>query len=273
MGALSRPRLLAVLNLTPDSFSDGGAHATPGAAVEFAYRMAEEGADALDVGAESTRPGSPPLSLAEELARLDPVFERLGRGFPIPISIDTRRARAAALASDHGATILNDTSALRDDPELAQVAAERRMQVVLMHRKGTPETMQLDPHYDDVVAEVRAFFEERVAHAVRAGIARDRIILDPGLGFGKRVEDNSVLVARLADLRVGGLPILVGASRTSFVARFDRSPPRERLAGSLAFAAAARAAGANWLRVHDVRETRAFLATLDALDAAEGHAG
>lgn len=271
------PRVMAILNLTPDSFSDGGACFRAGgvdveAALARARACVTAGADALDLGGESTRPGSQPVSVDEELARVLPVLDALRSNCPVPISIDTRRALVAAAAHARGATILNDTSALCDDPELAAVAAERRMQVVLMHRQGVPATMQQAPRYDDVVAEVRAFLEERVAAACAAGIAEERLILDPGLGFGKRLEDNTRLLAALPRLRIRALPLLVGASRKSFLDRLPGvalRPAAERLPGSLACAAVAALQGAEWVRVHDVEATVEFLRTLTAIAAEE----
>lgn len=266
---------MGILNVTPDSFSDGGSVTDTsgavdvGAAVSRARQIVDSGADVLDVGGESTRPGAAPVPVDIECARVLPLLEALraeyGGEFPIPISVDTRRARVAAEAAARGTRIINDTSALRDDPELAAVVAAEGLDVVLMHRQGTPETMQDDPRYDDVVAEVRAFFDERVAAATAAGISTERIILDPGLGFGKERDDNYRLVAALTELRVKGLPMLVGASRKSFLDRFHPVPFAERLPGSLAFAAAAAQVGAEWVRVHDVAETVAFLRTLEAL--------
>ncbi|MGE3163452.1 MAG: dihydropteroate synthase [Planctomycetota bacterium] len=267
-------RVLGILNATPDSFSDGGGLWAAGALdVEAALRRARElvndGAHALDIGGESTRPGAREVSVDEELRRVIPLLEALGRDFPVPISIDTRRASVAAAAADLGASIVNDTSALRDDPELGSVVAERGLGLVLMHRQGTPENMQRNPHYDDLIAEVGEFFEERIEAALAAGVAESRLILDPGLGFGKARDDNYRLVARLAGVRRRGLPLLIGASRKSFLGRFDVREYRDRQPGSLAFVAAAHMAGAEWVRVHDVRETVLFLETLQAIEEAQ----
>jgi len=263
---------MGILNVTPDSFSDGGACLDPARAVARARAIAEEGAGILDVGGESTRPGSEPVPLDEELARVLPVLDSLGGSLPLEISIDTRRAAVAAAAADRGATILNDTAALRDDPEIAAVAAERGLAVILMHRRGVPATMQRDalerPRGGDIVAEVAEFFAERIEAALAAGIRRDRLLLDPGIGFGKRAEENDRLIAGLARLGALGLPIVVGASRKSFLSRFDARPAAGRLAGSLAVAAACARRGAAILRVHDVAETVAFLRTLAAIEAA-----
>ena len=266
-----RPRVFGILNLTPDSFSDGGTYTDANggidvdAAVRRAHELAADGADVLDVGGESTRPGSDAVPVDIECARVLPVLDELKSGFPIPISIDTRRAEVAAAAAARGVRILNDTSALRDDPELAKVAAKEDLDVVLMHRQGAPATMQNDPQYDDVVAEVRSFFEERVAAATAAGMAQERLILDPGLGFGKQRDDNYKLLKAVPEYRVDGLPILIGASRKSFLDRFHAAPFAERLPGSLAFLAGAARVGAEWVRVHDVAESVAFLRTLEAL--------
>ncbi len=261
--------MLGILNVTPDSFSDGGSFAAPDAAIARAHAMAAEGADGVDIGGESTRPGAPEVAEDEELARVLSVLEALGAGFPALISIDTRRARVAEAAARHGARMVNDTSALRDDAALAAVVAAHGLELVLMHRKGTPKTMQQAPHYEDLLGEVRAFFEERVRFALDAGIAHERLILDPGLGFGKRPEDNYALAANLRALSIDGLPMMLGASRKSFLARFDPRPAPERIPGSLAFAAMAFAAGAAWVRVHDVGATVSFLDTLAALHDAE----
>ena len=261
-----------ILNLTPDSFSDGGRFVVGEGvriadALTAADRMVAAGATVLDVGGESTRPGSMAVSVAEEAERVLPFLQAISeRGdFPIPISIDTRRATIAARAAELGVKIVNDTSALQDDPELAAVVAEHQLQVVLMHRQGTPRDMQVAPRYEDVVCEVRDYFQQRVEHAVNAGIDRSCIILDPGLGFGKRPHDNDQLVRELPRLRVDGLPFLVGASRKSFLGRFDDRPHAERLGGSLAFVQGAVAGGAEYVRVHDVADTVAFLRTLAAI--------
>ena len=278
----SRVSVMGILNVTPDSFSDGGRFHDPArgvaAAVERAHAIARVGGAILDLGGESTRPGSDPVTIDEELARVVPVLEALPDDFPLPISIDTRRAAVADAAHARGATILNDTAALRDDPELAALAAERGMTVVLMHRRGTPATMQSDldggdAPYTDVVDEVRAFFEERVECALAAGIAREKLVLDPGIGFGKRFEDNDRLLAHLDDLRLPEIPLLVGASRKAFLGRFgalgderraegSAAPADERLPSSLAVAAVCAAAGVEILRVHDVAATVGFLDAL-----------
>lgn len=269
--ALSLPRVLGILNVTPDSFSDGGECFDDGGQLDArraaarAVEMVEQGADAIDVGGESTRPGSLPVDEAEELRRVLPVLEALPDDFPVPISVDTRRARVAAEAADRGASWVNDTAALRDDPDLAGVIADRELHVVLMHRLGTPETMQKNPRYDDLIGEVSEFFAERVAWAERAGIPRHRILLDPGLGFGKQLEDNYKLMAALDRLHQDGTEFLVGASRKSFLGRFDQRPSAERREGSLAFVARAQLAGVAWVRVHDVLETVVFRDTLGAL--------
>ena len=268
----SRPWVMAILNATPDSFSDGGRYSSVDAAVAYAESAVEAGADILDLGGESTRPGSDEVSEAEELARVRPILEALEGRLPVPISVDTRRASVAEVALECGATWINDTSALRDDPRLASVVAASDARVVLMHRRGVPRTMQEDPRYHDPVREVREFFEERVRFATDRGIDLDRIVLDPGLGFGKRPEDNDRLVAGLDALRVDDLAILIGASRKSFVARFDDAPAADRLAGSLAYVAASAHRGADGFRVHDVRETVALLDALTAIDVSESEA-
>lgn len=270
------PRILGILNVTPDSFSDGGAFADPSRAIARARAIASEGAAILDLGGESTRPGSDPTPVDEELSRVLPVLEGLGDDFPIPISIDTRRAAVADAAAERGATILNDTAALRDDPEIAAVARVRRLTVILMHRRGTPRTMQREaregPRGADIIDEVRAFLEERVEAAVAAGIPREKLVLDPGIGFGKLPEENDRLIAGLDRLRIGALPLLVGASRKSFLSRFDPRAAADRLPGSLAVAAQCARSGVEYLRVHDVAETVAFLRTLAAVGSdAGGH--
>ena len=249
-----RVHIMGILNVTPDSFSDGGLHATEDAAVEAALRMVEEGADVIDVGGESTRPAAEEVPEEEEIRRVAPVIERVRARTDVPISIDTRKAPVARAALDSGADIVNDVSALRDDPALAALCAERECPVVLMHMKGTPRTMQADPCYDDVVAEVRAFLEDALARAEAAGVARERTIVDPGIGFGKTVEHNLTLVNRLDEIAPAGRPVLLGASRKSFIGKtLSLDSPRERLEGTLAVTVLAVARGARIVRVHDVR--------------------
>lgn len=261
-GAAPRPepRLLGILNVTPDSFSDGGRFLDPFGAVEQGRALVAAGADALDVGGESTRPGAEPVAADEERARVLPVIEGLrAAGIEVPISIDTQKASVAEAALDAGADWINDVSAGRTDPDLLALAAERRAGLCLMHMRGTPRDMQEDPRYADVVEEVLAFLRERVAAGLKAGIDLSRIVVDPGIGFGKRLEHNLELLRRLPELRSLGLPLLCGVSRKSFIAHVNEASKRpqatdsERIGGTAAAVAAAVAGGATWLRVHDVR--------------------
>jgi dihydropteroate synthase len=244
---------MAVVNVTPDSFFDGGVHLQPAAAAAAGWRMVDEGAAIVDVGGESTRPGSEGVSLDEELRRVVPVLEGLHGA---PISIDTTKAEVARRALELGAELVNDVTALRADPELAEVVAESDSYVCLMHMQGEPRTMQAAPAYDDVVTEVAAFLEERLRIAVDAGIGEDRICLDPGIGFGKTVEQNFELVRRLDVLTSLGRPVLIGFSRKSSLGRILGNPKATTgpLSASLAVAVAAYERGATIIRAHDVRQ-------------------
>jgi dihydropteroate synthase len=249
-----RPSVMGVVNVTPDSFFDGGVNFAAETAVESAQRMLAEGAALVDVGGESTRPGSEGVSAGEELRRVVPVLEALDG---LPLSIDTSKAAVARRALELGVELVNDVTALRADPELAGVVADAGAYLCLMHMQGEPRTMQLDPRYDDVAAEVTAFLEARLAFAVDAGIVEERICLDPGIGFGKTVEQNFELLRRLDVLLALGRPVLVGFSRKSSLGRLvgDRDAVTGSLAASVAAASAAYVRGATILRVHDVRET------------------
>ncbi|HZB85878.1 MAG TPA: dihydropteroate synthase [Gaiellaceae bacterium] len=251
--AFSRPSVLGVVNVTPDSFSDGARFLSPDVAVAQARRLLEEGAALVDVGGESTRPGAENVSLDEELRRIVPVLEGLEGA---PLSVDTSKAEVARRALALGAVMVNDVTALRADPELAGVVAEGGSYLCLMHMLGEPRTMQVDPRYDDVVADVCAFLEERLAFAVAAGIPEERICLDPGIGFGKTVEHNLELLARLDELVALGRPVLVGASRKRFLGRLLGDPDALTgpVAASVAVAVLAYERGASLFRVHDVRE-------------------
>jgi dihydropteroate synthase len=244
---------MGVVNVTPDSFSDGGVHLQPAAAVAAGWRMVDEGAAIIDVGGESTRPGSEGVSLDEELRRVVPVLEGLHGA---PISIDTAKAEVARRAIELGAELVNDVTALRGDEELAEVAASAGSYVCLMHMLGEPRTMQVEPTYDDVVSDVANFLEERLRFAVEAGIAEERICLDPGIGFGKTVEQNFELVRRLDVLVALGRPVLIGFSRKSSLGRILGDPGARTgpLSASLAVAVAAFERGATIIRAHDVRE-------------------
>jgi dihydropteroate synthase len=245
---------MGVVNVTPDSFSDGGVNFDPERAAETARRMLEDGAAIVDIGGESTRPGAGPVSADVELRRVVPVLERLEAR--VPVSIDTSKAEVASRALELGAELVNDVTALRGDPGLAGVVAERGAYLCLMHMLGEPRTMQRDPRYDDVVADVKRFLEERLAAAVEAGIAEDRICLDPGIGFGKTVEHNFELVRRLDELAALGRPILVGFSRKSSLGKLlgDPEATTGTTAASVGAAVAAYERGATILRVHDVRD-------------------
>jgi dihydropteroate synthase len=249
---LQRPAVMGIVNVTPDSFSDGGVHLDPEVAAAAARRMVEEGAAIVDVGGESTRPGSAGVSAAEELGRIVPVLERLEG---VPVSIDTAKSEVARGALALGAELVNDVTALRGDPELAEVVAEAGAYLCLMHMQGEPRTMQDDPRYEDVADEVASFLEARLAFAVSAGIAEDRICLDPGIGFGKTQAQNFELVRRLDVLLALGRPVLVGLSRKSSLGRLFAADARTgSLAASLGAAVAAFERGASIFRVHDVRE-------------------
>jgi dihydropteroate synthase len=260
-----RPAVMGVVNVTPDSFSDGGLLAAPAQAIAHGRRLADEGAAIVDVGGESTRPGAEPVSLDEELRRVVPVLEGL---VGIPVSIDTSKAGVARRALELGAEMVNDVTALRADPGLADVVAEHDAYVCLMHMQGEPRTMQAAPRYDDVVAEVFAFLEERVAFAVDRGIREELVCVDPGIGFGKTPDQNLELVRRLDALAALGRPIVVGISRKSTLARVlgDEQGTSSTISASVGGAVAAFERGAWMLRVHDVRETVEALAVAAAVE-------
>jgi dihydropteroate synthase len=261
-----RALIMGVLNVTPDSFSDGGRFFDADSAVRHARRMLADGADLLDIGGESTRPGSEPVEPEEQIRRVLPVIERLrreepfirdpkGSAQPLILSVDTRSATVAEAALDAGADLINDVSALRNDPRMAEVAARHGAPVVLMHMLGTPRTMQKDPRYDDVVREIILFFEERIAAATAAGISTERIILDPGLGFGKRAAHNWEILRRMREFHALGRPLLVGPSRKRFLGELlSIDDPGGRRMGTAAVVAACCLAGVQMVRVHDVAE-------------------
>jgi dihydropteroate synthase len=259
---------MGIVNVTPDSFSDGGAHLDPGVAIAAARRMHAEGAALVDVGGESTRPGAEGVPLDEELRRVVPVLEAIAAGQPV--SIDTSKAEVARRALELGAVLVNDVTALRGDPELAGVVAGGDAYLCLVHMLGEPRTMQDDPRYDDVVAEVARFLEERLAFAVAEGVPEERICLDPGIGFGKTVEHNVELLARLGELRALGRPLVVGASRKRFLGRLlgDADAKTGPLAAGIAAALSAFEHGATILRVHDVGPHVEALAVARAVEAA-----
>jgi len=260
-----RTAVMAVLNVTPDSFFDGGRHFDSGQAIADGLAMAQAGADVIDIGGESSRPGAEPVSEADELARVIPVIQGLRRQCGLPISIDTYKAPVARAALDAGADIVNDISALGFDPAMVQLVASEKVPVILMHMQGTPRTMQADPKYTDVVREVRDFLAERLYDAMDAGVGAESIILDPGIGFGKRVEHNIQLLRGLSMLAALGQPLLVGVSRKAFIGKILGVDPDQRLEGSLAAAVAAVLGGANIVRVHDVAETCRAVRVADAL--------
>jgi dihydropteroate synthase len=261
-----RPRLMGILNVTPDSFSDGGLYLSTDEAVRRGMEMAREGADIIDVGGESTRPGAEPVPEDAERRRVVPVIRALAGGTDALISVDTTKASVASDAVAAGAHIVNDTSALADDPEMAAVVRASKCAVVLMHRRGTPATMQQDPSYRFLVPEILADLGERVAAAEEAGIPEDRILVDPGIGFGKRFGDNLGLHRRLADLRNLGKPILFGPSRKSFIGMITGKVPQDRIFGTAASVAWAAAAGAHVIRVHDVKAMREVVLVTAAIE-------
>ncbi len=261
--ALDRPAVMGILNVTPDSFSDGGQFFDPAVAIDHAQRMAADGADILDVGAESTRPygGQKPVTLDEELARLKPVLAGV-IGFGLPVSIDTIKAKVAAFALEQGAAILNDVWGLQRDPDMARVAAEHGAPVIAMHNR-----VAADPSID-IVADVKAFFSRSLEIATRAGIAPGHVVLDPGIGFGKTPEQSITMIARLSELRSFGCPLLMGLSRKRFIDFVSPSKPTERIGGSIAGNVMAVLGGADIVRVHDVAETVQALRVLAAIQGA-----
>ena len=274
-----RPRVMGVLNLTPDSFSDGGRWLEPEKAVEHALAMADQGADILDLGAESTRPGGGVygaggggVSAAEELDRLLPVLERLRSEVALPISVDSRKGEVAGRALEAGADLINDVGGLVD-PELIAAVARAGCPVIAMHSRGDLATMQRDIHFDDVTREVTGELRAIVERAAEGGIDEAQLILDPGIGFGKTTRHNLLLLRQLDQLHELGRPILVGASRKSFISRIHAAPTEARLGGSLAAAAWAASHGASILRVHDVAETAQFLDLWNAIDSAPERLG
>ena len=259
-------RVMGVVNITPDSFSDGGRFLDPEAARAHALRLAGEGADILDFGGESTRPGAEPVSAEEERRRVVGVIERVAAaGTPARLSIDTSKPAVADAAIAAGASMVNDVTALRGDPGMADLVAERGVDCCLMHMLGEPRTMQLEPRYDDVVGEVAAFLEERLAFAVARGIAEDHVLLDPGIGFGKTLDHNLELLRRLDEIVAIGRPVVVGTSRKTFLGLLTgRAEPDQRLAGTIASNVLALERGASVFRVHDVAPVREALAVAAA---------
>jgi dihydropteroate synthase len=258
------PKLMGVVNVTPDSFSDGGLYLDAGAAIEHGRELAAQGADVLDVGGESTRPGAAAVEEDEELRRVEPVVAALA-GAGHAVSIDTSKLAVAEAALRSGASIVNDVTALRADPDIGRLCAETGAGLVLMHMQGSPRTMQESPTYGDVVDDVKAFLAERLEIAVSMGVDEGRVWLDPGVGFGKALEHNLELLRRLAELRELGRPLVVGTSRKSFIGRIDGSAVGERLGGTIASSVLALAEGADVLRVHDVAQMRQALSVSSAI--------
>jgi len=264
--ALDRPRIMGIVNVTPDSFSDGGMLGSAQDAIDHSLRLAEEGADILDIGGESTRPGADPVSLEEELGRVIPVIEGLRAKTETLISIDTRKAEVMRRAAAAGADILNDVSALTSDPQSLAVAAETGLPVILMHAQGNPKTMNDDPQYADVVLDVFDFLEKRIAACEAAGIPRSKLVADPGIGFGKHLHHNVSVMSALSLYHALGVPVLIGASRKKLIDRICDVPnPKDRVPGSLAAALAGAAQGVQITRVHDVAATRQALAVWGAV--------
>ncbi len=261
----SRTLVMGVLNVTPDSFSDGGLFYDHERAIEHGKRLARDGADIIDVGGESTRPGSDPVTLEEEIRRVIPVIEALAREVDVPISVDTCKAEVASRALDAGASMVNDVSALRFDPDMVRVVAERKVPVVLMHMKGTPKDMQLDPRYEDLISEIMEFLEERVRFAESNGVPPELIIVDPGIGFGKTVEHNLSIIKHLRRFKSLGKPVLLGTSRKSFIGKVLNVGVEEREEGTAATVVAGILNGADIVRVHNVARILPAVRMADAI--------
>lgn len=260
-----RTLLMGVLNVTPDSFSDGGLFLDPSRAIEHGLKLAEEGADLIDVGGESTRPGSKPLDADEELRRVIPVIESLSKRLEIPISIDTYKSKVAQAAIDAGAEMINDISGLHFDPDIAKVASKEDVPIILMHIRGTPETMQRDVHYESLFSEILRYLREGIEQAEASGVDPEKIIIDPGIGFGKTLEHNLLLIKNLSEFRILGKPILLGTSRKSFIGKILNAEPQDRLEGTLASTVVGILHGAHIVRCHDVAQAKKAIAVADAI--------
>ncbi len=261
-----RTCIMGVLNVTPDSFSDGGLYFEKSIAIERAKEMVEDGADIIDIGGESTRPGAEPVSLDEELNRTIPVIETLSKEIKVPISIDTYKSIVAEKAINAGASIVNDISGLRFDPEMAEVIAKHKVPVVIMHIKGTPRNMQKEPFYENLIIEIKNYLEDSINIALSAGIEKDKIIIDPGIGFGKTFEHNLEIIHKLSEFTIFGRPILIGLSRKAFIGKIlNNAPPRERVEGTAAAVAISIMNGANIIRVHDVKQMAMVAKVADAI--------
>jgi len=260
-----RTLLMGVLNVTPDSFSDGGLFFDTEKAISRGLKMVEEGADIIDIGGESTRPGAKPLELAEELRRVISVIEPLAKAVDVPISIDTYKAAVAKRAIEAGAEIINDISGLHFDPTLAQVAAKEDTPLILMHIRGTPETMQRNVHYDSLFSEILRYLRDSIQRAESAGLDPQQVIIDPGIGFGKTAEDNLLIIKNLHEFRILGKPILLGTSRKSFIGKILNADPGERIEGTISSIAIGVLNGAHIVRSHDVLQAKKAIAVADAI--------
>jgi dihydropteroate synthase len=260
-----RTLIMGIVNVTPDSFSDGGQFLDSNVAIKHGIKLASEGADILDIGGESTRPGSEAVSQEDELKRVIPVIEGFVSEVDVPISIDTCKSEVARLAIEAGACIVNDISAMRFDPKIADVAAEHKVPIILMHMKGTPKNMQKDPEYEDVMGEISGFLKERVDFAQSKGISKDQIIVDPGIGFGKTIKHNYDIIKNLKELKVLKQPILMGTSRKSFIGKTLDLDVDDRLEGTLATVTMSIINGADIVRVHDVCESKRTARMTDAI--------
>jgi dihydropteroate synthase len=260
---------MGIINVTPDSFYDGGLYLNPEKAVAHGLELAAEGADILDIGGESSRPGSDPTPEDDELRRIVPVIAGLRRQSDVLLSVDTTKPAVAEAALDAGADIINDISSFRLEPRILTLAARRKAGFILMHMAGMPKTMQLQPHYDDVIGEIRTFLAERLDIAEAYGLERERLVIDPGIGFGKRLEDNLALLNGLAAFEDLDRPVLVGVSRKSFIGKILNAPPEDRLEGTIAAAVVGIVRGAHILRVHDVRAVKRAVQVTEAILAAQ----
>ena len=262
---LGRPLVMGIVNVTPDSFFDGGRFCEPERAVLHALRLVEEGADLLDIGAESTRPGAHPVDACEERRRLIPVVKAIAKAVSVPISVDTSKAEIARAAIDEGAVMINDVTGLRGDEAMVDVVADTDAALVLMHMQGTPETMQHAPHYDDVVREVAQFLVDRAHFAIERGVSKDRIVVDPGIGFGKSLSDNLDLLANLHVFAELGFPLLIGPSRKGFIGQLTQQSVEGRAWGTAGVVALAVEQGANIVRLHDVGPMKDVIKVADAI--------